>query len=72
MTAVLLQRMSKQARWSRRVAVFAAQVVIVSVLLHRFDLLKTPVATNLLAIGAFGGLVALALEIGRASCRERV
>ncbi|GBE42230.1 hypothetical protein BMS3Bbin10_00287 [bacterium BMS3Bbin10] len=61
MTAVLLQRMSKQARWSRRVAVFAAQVVIVSVLLHRFDLLKTPVATNLLAIGAFGGLVALAL-----------
>ncbi len=61
MTAVLLQRMSKQARWSRRVAVFAAQVVIVSVLLHRFDLLKTPVATNLLAVGAFGGLVALAL-----------
>ena len=61
MTAVLLQRMSKQARWSRRVAVFAAQVVIVSVLLHRFELLKTPVATNLLAIGAFGGFVALAL-----------
>ena len=61
MSAVLLQRMSKQARWSRRLAVFAAQVVIVSVLLHRFDLLKTPVATNLLAIGAFGGLVALAL-----------
>lgn len=61
MTAVLLQRMSKQARWSRRVAVFAAQVVIVSVLLHRFDLLRTPVATNLLAIGTFGGLIALAL-----------
>lgn len=61
MTAVLLQRMSKQARWSRRVAIIAAQVVIISVLLHRLDVLGTPVATNLLGIGALGGLVALAL-----------
>ncbi len=61
MTAVLLQRESKQARWSRRVAVFAAQVVIISVLLHRFDLLGTKVATNLLGFGALGGLLALAL-----------
>jgi len=61
MTAVLLQRESKQARWSRRVAVFAAQVVIISLLLHRFDLLGTRVATNLLGFGALGGLLALAL-----------
>ncbi len=61
MTAVLLQRESKQARWSRRVAVFAAQVVIISLLLHRFDLLGTKVATNLLGFGALGGLLALAL-----------
>ena len=61
MTAVLLQRESKQARWSRRVAVFAAQVVIISLLLHRFDLLGTLVATNLLGFGALGGLLALAL-----------
>jgi len=61
MTAVLLQRESKQARWSRRVAVFAAQIMIISLLLHRFDLLGTRVATNLLGFGAFGGLLALAL-----------
>jgi uncharacterized protein (DUF1499 family) len=61
MTAVLLQRESKQARWSRRIAVFAAQVVIISVLLHRFDLLGTKVATNLLGFGALGGLFAFAL-----------
>jgi uncharacterized protein (DUF1499 family) len=61
MTAVLLQRESKQALWARRIAVFAAQVVIISVLLHRFDLLGTRVATILLGFGAFGGLLAIAL-----------
>lgn len=61
MPAVLLQRESKQARWSRRVAVFAAQVVIISLLLHRLDLLGTRVATNLLGFGALGGLFAFVL-----------
>ncbi len=61
MTAILPQRSSKQARWSRRLAIFSAQVMIISVALHRFDLLATPVATNLLAIGAFGGIAALAI-----------
>lgn len=61
MTAELLLRDSKQARWSRRVAIFSAQVVIISVLLHRFDLLGTKVATNLLGFGALGGLLAVTL-----------
>lgn len=63
MTAVLLQRQSKQALWSRRVALFSAQVVIVSLVLHRFDLLGSRVATNLFAAGAFGALLAFALAI---------
>lgn len=63
MTAVLLKRHSRQAIWSRRVAIFAAQVVIVSVLLHRFDYLGTRVAMNLFAAGAFGGFVALILAL---------
>ncbi len=61
MTAVLLQRESKQARWSRRVAIFSAQVVIISLVLHRFDLLGAKVATNLLGLGALGGLFACVL-----------
>lgn len=63
MTAVLLQRESKQARWARRLAVFAAMVVIISVLLHRFNLIEARVATNLLGFGAFGGLLAFALSM---------
>ena len=61
MTAILLQRESRQARWSRRVAVFAAQVAIISLILHRFDFLGAKVATNLLGVSAFGGLMALIL-----------
>lgn len=63
MTAVLLKRYSKQAIWSRRVAIFAAQVVLISVLLHRFGFLGTRVATNLFAAGAFGGMFALLLAL---------
>jgi uncharacterized protein (DUF1499 family) len=63
MTAVLLQRESKQARSSRRIAIFAAQIVLLSIVLHRFDLLDTPVATNLFAVGVLGGFFALVLAI---------
>jgi len=63
MTAILLERESKQARWSRRLAVFAAQVAIISLLLHRFEFLGAKVATNLLSVSAFGGLLALILAV---------
>lgn len=61
MSAILLQRESKQARWSQRVALFSAQVVIIALVLHRFDLLGAKVATNLLGLGALGGLFACVL-----------
>jgi len=63
MTAVLLKRESRQAIWSRRIAIFSVQVVLVSLVFHRFGLLSTPVATNLFAAGAFGGLVAFLLAV---------
>lgn len=61
MSAILLQRQSKQARWSQRVAIFSAQVVIISLVLHRFDILGAKVSTNLLGLGALGGFIACVL-----------
>ena len=52
MTAILLERESKQAYWSRRVAVFAVQVAVISLILHRLDFLGPRVATNLLGVSA--------------------
>ena len=61
MTAILLQRESKQARWCQRIAIFSAQVVIISLVLHRFDFLGAKAATNLLGLGALGGFFACVL-----------
>jgi uncharacterized protein (DUF1499 family) len=55
------------ARWSRRVAVFSLGLLLVTLILHRFLTLPTPLAINLFAVGLAGtalavllGLVALA------------
>ena len=54
------------ARWSSRIAVFSASLLIVGVALHRLTSFPTQVAVNLFAVGAAGtglavlvGLVAL-------------
>jgi hypothetical protein len=59
------------ARWSSRIAVFSASLLVVSVILHRLTSFPTHVALNLFAVGAAGmglavlvGLVAL-LQIWR-------
>jgi uncharacterized protein (DUF1499 family) len=59
------------ARWSSRIAVFAASLLVVGVVLHRLTSFPTHVAVNLFAVGAAGmglavltGLVAL-LQIWR-------
>src|SRR5436853_5606634 len=59
------------ARWSSRIAVFAASLLIVGVILHRLTSFPTHVAVNLFAVGAAGmalamlaGLIAL-LQIWR-------
>lgn len=48
------------ARWSSRMALFSASVLLVSLLLHRFTSLPTPVAMNLFAVG-FAGLAVASL-----------
>jgi uncharacterized protein (DUF1499 family) len=49
------------ARWSSRIAVFAASLLLVGVVLHRLTSFPTHVAVNLFAVGAAGmGLAVLA------------
>src|SRR6185503_18840285 len=55
------------ARWSSRIALFSASVLLVAVVLHRLTPFPTPVALNLFLVGVGGaglavlaGLIALA------------
>ena len=49
------------ARWSSRLALFSASVMVVAVALHRLTSFPSPVAVNLLLVGAAGaGLAVLA------------
>ncbi len=50
------------ARWSSRIAIFAASLVVIGLLLHRLTSFPTPIAINLFVV-AFAG-AALALLIG--------
>ncbi|MEZ5855933.1 MAG: DUF1499 domain-containing protein [Hyphomicrobiaceae bacterium] len=54
---------SPMASWSRNVAVFSVQVLIVAMVLHRFLSLGTPVALNLFLAALAGGVVAILLGL---------
>lgn len=56
MTAIYLQKTVHEGLWSRRMALFFVQLLILTVVLHRFGLLATPAALNLFAV-SLGGLV---------------
>ena len=47
------------AAWSRRIALFSVQLVLLGTLLHRFMSLSTPVALNLFAAALVGALLAI-------------
>ena len=47
------------ARWSSRIALFSASVLLVDVVLHRLTPFPTPVAVNLFAVGVAGGGLAV-------------
>lgn len=51
------------AAWSRRVALFSLQLVLVGLFLHRFLSLSTPVAINLFATAIGGAVLAILLAI---------
>lgn len=61
MSARLVIRQSSQARWSRRIALFAAQLLLLAAILHRFEAINAAVATTLLTIGIGAALVAFVL-----------
>jgi uncharacterized protein (DUF1499 family) len=55
-TAIYLQKTVHEGLWSRRMALFFVQLLILTVVLHRFGLLATPAALNLFGV-SLGGLV---------------
>lgn len=61
MVARVIMRQSGSAAWSRRFGLFAAQILILAALLHRFELISTPAATTLLAVGIAAALLSLVL-----------
>lgn len=52
-----------EAVWARRVALFFVQLLILTVLLHRFASLTTPAAINLLAVSIAGLFLAIAIAV---------
>jgi uncharacterized protein (DUF1499 family) len=56
LVAIYLQKTVHEGLWARRMALFFVQLIILTVLLHRFGSLATPAAMNLLAV-SIGGLV---------------
>ena len=57
------QETSSRARWSLWLALFTAQLIIVTILLHRFASLATPITTNLIVVSLLGAAVALLLAV---------
>jgi uncharacterized protein (DUF1499 family) len=55
---------AREAVWARRVALFFVQLLILTVLLHRFASLTTPAAMNLVAVSIAGLFLAIGIAIG--------
>ena len=53
----------REAIWARRVALFFVQLLILTVLLHRFASLTTPAAMNLIAVSIAGLFLAIAIAV---------
>lgn len=62
-TARFAVKEAHEATWARRFALFFVQLMILTVLLHRFASLGTPAAMNLLAVSVVGLLVAIAIAV---------
>jgi hypothetical protein len=52
------------AHWSRRVAVFSVALLLVTLVLHRFVALPTPLAINLFVVGLAGAGLAVLIGLG--------
>jgi hypothetical protein len=63
-TARYTVKEAHEAVWARRIALFFVQLLILTVLLHRFASLSTPAAINLLVVSLAGLLIAIAIAVG--------
>jgi uncharacterized protein (DUF1499 family) len=57
------REISRRARWSLKLAVFMAQLLLLAVLLHRFEFIDTPTTTNLIVVALIGTAIAIMLAI---------
>lgn len=57
------RHVSTLARWSQHIAVLSLQLLLLTLLLHRFATLETPVAMNLFIACMAGGAIAILLAI---------
>lgn len=62
-TARYTVKEAHEAPWARRIALFFVQLLILTVLLHRFASLGTPAAINLIVVSIAGLLVAIAIAV---------
>jgi uncharacterized protein (DUF1499 family) len=62
-TAIYVQKTVHEGLWSRRIALFFLQLLVLTVLLHRFGSLATPAALNLLAVSIGGLFLAIAVAV---------
>ena len=56
-------QISRTASWSRRIALVTLQLFILTIVLHQFAELATPVAMRLFGLTVFGALIALVLAL---------
>ena len=63
MVAIYLQKTVHEGLWARRMALFFLQLLILTVLLHRFGTLATPAAMNLMAVSIGGLFLAIVVAL---------
>jgi uncharacterized protein (DUF1499 family) len=61
--AIYLQKTVHEGLWARRMALFFVQLLILTVLLHRFGTLATPAAMNLMAVSIGGLFLAIIVAV---------
>jgi uncharacterized protein (DUF1499 family) len=61
--AIYLQKTVHEGLWARRMALFFLQLLVLTVLLHRFGTLATPAAMNLMAVSIGGLFLAIIVAV---------
>ena len=62
-TARLETKVAWEAKWARRIALFFLQLLILTVILHRFAGLGTPAAVNLIGVSVVGLWIAIMIAL---------